>query len=337
MDGVLLAGDVGATKTRLALYRLKNRKLEESVSERYESNSAQGLGELVHRFLAAHPSKIDAACFGLPGPVRHGTAKLTNISWTLAESELARQLGVAHVRLLNDLAVIASALPHLTESDLVTLHRGKEPAGEFEDTVFTVVAPGTGLGEGFAVRSAGIFTPFPSQGGHAEFAPTDELQTKLYNYLKAHYGRVSLERVLSGPGLFNIYQFLRDERILPEPAELRDEISAAPDPVRIISDCGLADRHEICAKSLDIFCSVLGTEAGDVMLRYLSYGGVFLGGGIPPRILPKLHRGPLLSSYFNKGRMTELVKDCSLHVIRDDRVALLGAAAAAASQLQSAA
>lgn len=331
MHDLILAGDVGATKTRLSLYAISDGNFVEQCSERYETTSANGLDELVRRFFDQHPAKVDAACFGLPGPVRHGTAKLTNIPWVLSERDLTKKIGIHRVKLLNDLAVIASALPYLDSSHVVTLHEGADPASPFEDAVFAVVAPGTGLGEAFGVRRSGQFTPCPSEGGHADFAPSDELQTRLLRHLQSRFGRVSLERVLCGPGIFNVYQFLRDEKVFEEPVSLSEELRQAPDPVSVISAHGMQESYEICSATLDIFCSVLGTEAGNVTLRYLAYGGVYLGGGIPPRLLPRIQNGLLLKAYFNKGRMGELVRDCSLHVIKDDRVALLGAASAAAA------
>jgi glucokinase len=234
------------------------------------------------------------------------------------------------VRLVNDHAATAAALPLLKSEDLITLHPGRE---ERERRVFAVLAPGTGLGQAYSVRDAdGRFHAFPSEGGHVEFAPKDALEFDLLKYLQEKlHKRVSIERVLSGPGIMNIYSFLRDRSRCEEPEALRAEIAAAPTPAAVVSGHGLSGKYSICSMALDIFARLLGSQAGDVVLTYLSTGGLFLGGGIPPKVAAKLQEGGTVEAFLKKGRLSPLVEMTPLHVIKNDRAAMLGAAAIAAS------
>jgi len=297
-----------------------------------ESARAPSLEEIVRGFLERNPIKgrIEAACIGVPGPVLAGSVRATNLPWLIDENAFGKKLSIPKVRLVNDHAATAAALPLLAPDDLITLHPGRE---ERERRVFAVLAPGTGLGQAYSVLGTDArHHPFPSEGGHVEFAPKDETEVELFKYLKDKLRkRVSIERVLSGPGLMNIYSFLRDRSYGEEAPALRDEITAARDPAAVVSGHGLSGKYTICSMALDIFARVLGSQAGDVVLTYLSTGGVFLGGGIPAKISARLQAGGTVGAYLRKGRLSPLVEMTPLHIITNDRAALLGAAAIAAS------
>ena len=332
----ILAGDVGGTKTRLALYERTGSAdlfaLERQVLADFESRSAPSLEEIVREFLGRHNAagRIEAACIGLPGPVVGGAVRATNLPWVIEERAFGENLGIPKVRLVNDHAATAAALPLLGPEDLITLHPGRE---ERERRVFAILAPGTGLGQAYSVLGAdGRHHPFPSEGGHVEFAPKDEIEFDLLKYLQEKlHKRVSIERVLSGPGIMNIYSFLRDRSYCDEPEPLRTEIAAAPTPAAVVTDRGLKGTPPICARTLDIFARLLGSQAGDVVLTYLCTGGLFLGGGIPPKVAAKLQEGGTVAAYLRKGRLSPLVEMTPLHIIKNDRAAMLGAAAIAAS------
>jgi glucokinase len=300
------------------------------VMEVLESSSAPALEEIVRGFLERNPIKgrIEAACIGVPGPVWGGAVHATNLPWIIEERGFGDKLGIPRVRLVNDHAATAAALPLLGPEDLITLHPGRE---ERERRVFAILAPGTGLGQAYSVLgNDGRHQPFPSEGGHVEFAPKDDLEFELLNYLRDKLRkRVSIERVLSGPGIMNIYSFLRDRSYCEEPRALHEEIAAAPVPAAVVTAHGLRGAYAICGKTLDIFSRLLGSQAGDVALTYLSTGGVFLGGGIPPKVAAKLQEGGTVAAYLHKGRLSPLVEMTPLHIINNDRAALLGAAAIA--------
>jgi glucokinase len=333
---IILTADAGGTRTRLALHEpqgmTRRRALEPVVMEVLESASAPSLEDIVRGFLERNPIKgqIEAACIGVPGPVVSGSVRATNLPWLIDETSFGEKLSIPKVRLVNDHAATAAALPLLAPDDLITLHPGRE---EGERRVFAILAPGTGLGQAYSVLGAdGRHHSFPSEGGHVEFAPKDDLELELLKYLREKLRkRVSIERVLSGPGIMNIYSFLRDRSYGEEPAALRGEIAAARDPAAVVSAYGLSGKYAICSKALDIFARVLGSQAGDVVLTYLSTGGVYLGGGIPPKVAAKLQAGGTVAAYFQKGRLSPLVEMTPLHIIKNDRAALLGAAAIAAS------
>jgi glucokinase len=330
----ILAGDVGGTTTRLSLYEqgeAPNRQaLEQRVVADFDSRSAPSLEAIVREFLEHNgaAARIAAACIGIPGPVVRGEVRATNLPWVIGERTFADTLGIRKVRLVNDHAATAAALPLLGPADLITLHPGRQ---DRERRVFAVLAPGTGLGQAYSVRGAdGRYHPFPSEGGHVEFAPKDEIEVDLLKYLRHRLRkRVSMERVLSGPGILNIYSFLRDRSYCDEPDALRAEMAAAPTPAAVVTGHGLRGTHPICVRTVDLFARLLGSQAGDVVLTYLSTGGLYLAGGIAPKVAPKLQEGGTVEAYLRKGRMSPLVEMTPLHVIKDDRTALLGAAAIA--------
>jgi glucokinase len=319
---MILAGDTGGTKTRLALYEQINGKFVRRQTETFASPDFPSLEEIIRTFLAKNHVSVKQACFGVPGPVVDGRAESTNLPWLTDERHITRTLGIASVKLVNDLVATTSSLPFLRSEDLLALHQGL-PAGKA--TTFGVVAPGTGLGQGVLYKNENLFLPLPSEGGHTDFAPNTAIEIELLKYLLAKYRRVSYERVLCGPGLVNIYHFLKDTGVAPEPAELANRMREES-PAALISATGQTGEFEICVKALDIFASVLGAQAGNLVLAVLATGGVYLGGGIPPKITQKLLDGTTVKAFLNKGRLSDFVKSVPLYIIRDDHAALLGSA-----------
>jgi glucokinase len=318
---MILAGDVGGTKVHLALYDFINGKLEYTRDERFPAKEYAGLEEIVKEFLGAE--KTTAACFGVPGPVRDGRLRLTNLPWTLDSRELATSLDIQHVFLINDLEANGYGVAELSADQIYTLSEG-DPS---QIGNRALIAAGTGLGEGILAWNGRIHVPYPSEGGHVDYAPRNEDEIDLLRFLKQKYnGRISFERVVSGMGLTNIYEFLREVRGIDEPAWLAERM-AAEDPNAVITELALAAKSEICEKALDMFVSAYGAEAGNLALKVLSVGGMYVGGGIAPRILEKLKDGTFLKSFTDKGRLSQLLINMPVRVILESRAALLGAAA----------
>lgn len=324
---MILACDVGGTKVRLAIYSYQDNTFQRHETETYSSRNYSSLEEIVKLFLEKHQFPIESACFGVPGPVVGGSAQPTNLPWEIFEKQLVKSLGISKVKLVNDLAATTAAIPYFSTEDLMVLHPGHSE--EAEEKIFAILAPGTGLGQGFLVVNSSGQHVLASEGGHTDFAPSNDLEIELFNYLKNKFGHVSYERILSGPGLINIYNFLEDENYAGEPEELAQRFQKE-DPAAVISKAGQSAEFEICVKALDIFISILGAQAGNLVLTLLATSGVYLGGGIPPKICEKLKDGTTVKSYLNKGRLSYFVEKVPLYVIRDDYAALLGAASIAA-------
>ncbi|HTB98861.1 MAG TPA: glucokinase [Terracidiphilus sp.] len=319
---MILAGDVGGTKVHLALYDFSDGKLKHTRDEKYPAKEYNGLEEIVKEFLAA--DKVTSACFGVPGPVRDGRLRLTNLPWTLDSRELATHLGIQHVFLINDLEANGYGIAELTADQIYTLSEG-DPS---QIGNRALVAAGTGLGEGILAWNGRIHVPYPSEGGHADYAPRNEDEIELLRFLQRKYnGRISFERVVSGMGMTSIYEFLREVKDVEEPRWLAEKIAAADDPNSVITEMGLAAKSELCAKTLDMFVSAYGAEAGNLALKVLSVGGLYVGGGIAPRILEKLKDGTFLKAFTDKGRLSQLLINMPVRVILESRAALMGAAA----------
>jgi glucokinase len=320
---MLIAGDIGGTKTLLALYTPEGGPRRPVAQKEFHSANYPGLGEIVREFLTQNASKAAVACFDVAGPVLGGRAHLTNLPWVIEEEALARQLGLAEVVLLNDLKAVAYAVPHLVASDLHRLNEGKP---ESHGTL-AVIAPGTGLGEAFLVWSGAGYIPCASEGGHADFAPADEAQAEMRNALARRFGHVAYERVCSGSGFPNIYDWLRDSAQAPEPPGFSAMLAQAQDRTPLIMQAALQDpaANVLAARTLEMFVSILGAEAGNLALKVLSTGGIYLAGGIPPRILPQLSDGRFMRAFTTKGRFTELLAAIPVQVITSN-ASLLGAA-----------
>ncbi|HUA19596.1 MAG TPA: glucokinase [Bryobacteraceae bacterium] len=327
---MILAGDIGGTNTRLAFFEGTPDHLTPVVIDIFPSREHKGPGEIARVFLAKHQRSADAACFGIAGAVRDGRAETPNLPWVVDAHEIARELGLPEVHLINDLEANAHGIALLDESDLVVMNTGVRIAGGNQ----ALISAGTGLGEaGLVPDGQGGYQPFPSEGGHADFAPRNELELDLLRYLMGRFEHVSYERVLSGPGLHNIYQFLRDTGRGEEPAWLSDQI-AQGDPSAAISKSALEGTSAICTQALDVFVSIYGAEAGNLALKVLATGGTFVGGGIAPRILRKLSSTTFMKAFSAKGRVSSLLKEIPVRVITNDKTALLGAGRVAALSLK---
>ncbi len=328
---MILAGDVGGTKTRLAFCRLEDGRIIRQQTDTFLSRDYSCLEEVVQNFINKYGVSVDKSCFGVPGPVVNGEAKATKLPWHFKEEQISKDLNIPTVRLVNDLVATAAAVPHLMPEDLYVLHEGEQPTdngsggSEERESVIGVLAPGTGLGEAFVYTTAGQRCIMASEGGHTDFAPANEEEVKLFQYLMSKHDHVSYDRVLSGPGLNSIYAFLKDTGFAPEPPELEKRLREE-DPGKVITTTGKTGEYELCVKTLDIFASILGAQAGNMVLTLMATGGIYLGGGIPAGIYKKLAEGTTVNSYLNKGRLSYLVRNTPLYVILDDHTALLGAA-----------
>lgn len=320
-NAFILAGDIGGTKTHLGLFQKGKHRPVLRALETYESREAPGLTHLIGTFLNQHPATVKRACFGVAGPVFDGRSKTTNLPWQVSEREIQKRFGWKRVHLVNDLTATALSLPLLRGKELFSLNRIRVKKGRN----MALVAPGTGLGHALLIYRKGGYMPVPSEGGHVEFAPVNGEQIRLLRYLQARYGHVSNERVVSGPGLVRIYNWLKDSGTYPEPAWLR-EAMAAEDPAKVVAENALAGKHPLCTAALQMFVSVLGAVAGNLALTGLATGGVYLGGGIPPKILPTLRSPLFFEGFTGKGRFRELLERTAVRVILNERAALLGAA-----------
>jgi glucokinase len=322
---VILAGDIGATNTRLAWFEVSNGALVPGVARTYPSRQQASLDAIVATFLTEVPGRIRQACLGIAGPVREGRVEATNLPWVVDARSLARGLGLDRVLLVNDLEANAWGLAVLPDADFAELQPGRAaPTGNA-----AVVSAGTGLGEAGLVWDGRRHRPVASEGGHADWAPQDELQMALWRFLRAEVGHVSVERVLSGPGLHNIYRFLRDGQGLAEPGWLTEALRSE-EPAPLISRVGLAGQAEICVRALGLFVAIYGAEAGNLGLRLLATAGVYLGGGIAPRILQALRSPGFLDAFAGKGRLRPLLEEIPVRVVLNDQAALVGAARRAA-------
>ena len=325
---MIIAGDIGGTKTNVALFEVgEGRRVGAPLAQHsYPSARYGSLEAIVSDFVKRHPqARITHACFGVAGPVVRGHVDATNLTWEVFDFKLAEAIGIPSVRLINDLEATAFGIGELGPEQLYTLNEGEgERAGHR-----ALIAAGTGLGMAAIYFDGQGFHPMPSEGGHIDFAPRDEREFEMLMYLREKIGgRVSYERVLSGIGIQNIYSFLRDRGHGEEPAWLADEIRAG-DPTAAISRAALAGRSELAVRTLEIFVEVYGAMAGNLALLLKSVGGLYVGGGIAPKIMPKLTDGTFMRNYGDKGRMSGLVMSIPVRVILDDKTALYGAARAA--------
>jgi glucokinase len=320
---MILAGDIGGTKTVLALYSREDGVAGGAIREkRFESGKFSSLEAIVVEFLRETEAQPVTASFGVAGPVTGGRAQITNLSWVIDADSISELFAIPTVHLLNDLESIATAVPHLQSDDLVTLN----PGLPVEQGNIAVIAPGTGLGIGFVVWTAAGYRAYASEAGHTSFSPQNLQEMELLTYLQRRYGHVSFERVCSGGFLPNIYDFLREQGSYLEPAWLKEELERATDRTPIIVRAALEHKADICEATLDIFIRALGTVSGNMAVTLLATGGIYLGGGIPPRILERLQRPDFLSAIADKGRFSDFCSRLPVHVIQDPKVALEGAA-----------
>jgi glucokinase len=286
------------------------------------SSEYASLEEIVRKFLKDEHVEIIGASFGVAGPVFQGRSEITNLTWVVDSHTLSQEIGGVPTELLNDLYAIAQSIPYLAPADLETLIPG-EPV---EHGTLGVIAPGTGLGEAFLVWNGEHYQPCPSEGGHASFGPESPLELELLNFLWPRFGHVSFERVCAGIGMANLYTFLRDGKGYPEPDWLRQQLASVNDLTPVIVQNALQNKAKICSKTLELFVTILGSEAGNLALKVLATGGIYLGGGIPPRILPVLRKPIFRQAFTNKGRFAAMLHQVPVNVIRHKHAALLGAA-----------
>ncbi|MGE5247123.1 MAG: glucokinase [Verrucomicrobiota bacterium] len=317
---MILAGDVGGTKTNLALFTFRDGELRRDVVRSFRSATYPSLEAILDEFLAGR-LPVELACVGVAGPVKAGRSHLTNLPWAVNQEAVRRACGARAAFLVNDLQAMAFSIPFLPPDGLATLQEGEpDPEGNI-----AVAAAGTGLGEAYLLRNGSRYVPLPSEGGHADFAPRNEREVALLLHLRKEYGRVSAERVISGPGLHAVYRFLREAEGRPESPEVEARL-AAEDPPRVIVSAGVAGTSGTCRDALRLFASVYGALAGNLALQYVATGGVALGGGVSPAILSILSEGGFLEAFRDKGRFERFLEKVPVKVILDEKAALLGAA-----------
>lgn len=317
---MILAADVGGTKTNLALFTVRGGHMERDEVSSFNSREFPSFESILEKFLAGR-GPVDLVCAGVAGPVRKGRSRLTNLPWVVDEESIRRACGARRGFLINDLQATAFSVLHLPPGLFAVLQAGEaDPRG-----TIAVVAAGTGLGVGFLVRCGKGYLPLASEGGHAGFSPRNGREEKLLAFLKGLYGRASAERAVSGPGLHAIYRFLREVEGIPVSADVEARILGG-DPPRVIAEEGVSGRSPLCREALLFFASMYGSLAGDFALYFNATGGVVLGGGIAPAILPVLSEGGFLESFAAKGRFRDFLSGIPVKVILDDQAALLGAA-----------
>lgn len=328
---MILAGDVGGTKVHLALYNFEDGRLKPIRDQKFPASDYACLDDVVKLFLsdtgghkAEQASDVAAACFGCPGPVRDGKIKLTNLPWSLDARALRGSLGIEHIFLINDLEANAYGIPELAKESIFVLHEADASAVGHRG----LIAAGTGLGEALLIWDGKHrHIPIPSEGGHCDFAARTDQEIALLEYLRRTLkGRVSFERVVSGIGIKNIYAFLKDDQKMDEPAWLRDRI-ASEDPNAVIGQCAEDGSSELCHETMQIFSAAYGAETGNIALKVLAAGGMYLGGGIAPKIIKTLQSGAFTKAFLDKGRLSPVLEAIPVRVILDDTCALLGAAA----------
>ena len=321
---IVLAGDVGGTNARLAIVELEERTARFVHQNRYPSGAFEGLAPIVRRFCEETGSRPDHACFGIACPVVGDDCTAPNLPWTINARALAAEIGIPRTAIINDFVAVGYGIELLTPADLATLQQGApEPRGPI-----ALIGAGTGLGEAFLVWQGDHYQVLASEGGHGDFAPGGEAQTGLLRSLRERFGRVSWERLLSGPGIANIYRYLLESGAAPEQPSVRAEIEAEDDATVIVRHA--LDRNDtLSARTLELFWEVLGAQAGNLALSIVATGGVYMAGGIAPRIAARLDSGPFLAAFRNKGRLAPLLSRIPVHVIMNPSVGLLGAAAVA--------
>jgi glucokinase len=318
---MILAGDIGGTKTNLAYFRLDGGRLRPDGSTSYPSNDFGSLEEAVQKFRASFPGTITAAAFGVAGPVVDGRTEATNLSWIVDSRSVAKVLGLPQVGLINDLQATAYGVLQIGDEDKLVLNKGVH----VKDGTIGIIAAGTGLGQGALVWDGRRYHAMASEGGHSDFAPRSDTEIEILRFLKRDLARVSYERVVSGPGLGNLYRFFRSKAGYPEPDWLTKAMADA-DPPAVISDAALQGKDPACVEALETFVSLYGAETGNIALKFLATGGVFVGGGIAPKIIARLREGSFMKAFLEKGRYSPLLSQMPVAVVLNDKTALYGAA-----------
>ena len=319
---MILAGEIGATRTRLAAYESESNTLNKVVEKIYMSQQEPGLADIISNFVKTEGIPVHSACFGAAGPVRRGRCKISNLAWTIDSLDLASLLKLKSVGLINDLEAFAYGIDGLESKDFVTLSAGTEDAVGNR----AVISARTGLGVAGLYWDGFRHHPFACEGGHSSFAPSNEIEIELLQYLHQKYGRVSCERVLSGPGIKNIYDFLSDTKKAEEPDWLHEQLRTAQDAPALISQVALENKAAICERTLSIFVGIYGSQTGDCALNFMSTGGIFIGGSIAAKIVPRMKDPIFIQSFLDKGRMQSLLRDMPVKIVLNDDSGILGAA-----------
>jgi glucokinase len=318
----VLAGDVGGTKTNMAFFRATQNSVDLIKEATYHSADYHSFIEIIKKFLSENNEPLpDRICSGVAGPVVNGKVKITNLAEELDAADIRKETGVEDVSLLNDLEATAYGLAALSKDDLITLHDGDVSV----KGNIAVIAPGTGLGEAGLYWDGNAYHPFPTEGGHCDFCPRTDLDIELLHFLQAKYGIASYERLVAGPGIHDTYLFLKEVRKKAEPGWLTKAL-AEEDPSAVISQAGVQEKDETCIETRELFVRYLARESSNLVLKMKATGGLFIGGGIPPKIAPLLQKENFIKNYFDCDRMQSLLETAPVHIITKDKTALLGAA-----------
>ncbi|MCF7806529.1 MAG: glucokinase [Simkaniaceae bacterium] len=318
---VYLAGDIGGTKTHLAFYHLNDTEYKSFVSQKFHSHEYPDLISIVRIFCEKFPQKIKRACFGVAGPIRDNICKATNLPWVIDANKMEKELGIEKIFLINDLEANAYGIKTLKEKDFFTLNAGIEEVKGNQG----LISAGTGLGEAGLFYNGEETIPFACEGGHADFAARNEVEMRLFEFLKQKYEHVSYERILSGKGFWELYRFLTQVEKMAK-CQLVEECPKDQDPSVIITQQGTEKYDRTCMEVMDLFCSIYGAEAGNLALKYLAISGIYVGGGIAPKILKALQKGGFIENFTKKGRFKELLESIPVKVVLDQETALKGAA-----------
>ncbi len=317
----ILAGDIGGTKTNLGIFSMGKRRPVMKAFNSYPSREYSGLEEIIMAFLSDNRFRVKKACFGLAGPVEKGVCKTTNFPWVVNASKIKKIFVMEDVKLINDLSAMAAAVPYLTGSEIHVINKAQpEKNGNI-----SLIAPGTGLGQGLLIYSEKGYIPVPSEGGHVDFAPNNCLETEFLRFLWGRYEHVSLERIISGMGILNIYDYLKSTGKYKEPGWLSLKIKGG-DPAKVINDSAREKGQKLCLKTIDLFLSILGSASGNLALTALTRGGVYIGGGIPPKLLWRIKEDTFMKRFTGKGRFKGLMEKIPVKMILNSNAAILGAA-----------
>jgi glucokinase len=326
MTPLVLAGDVGGTKTDMAVYAVEPSGGLALIRERvFASRDHDGLASVIREFLADGGERFAAAAFGIAGPIVGDSVETTNLPWRIERADLVDLVGGAPVRMLNDLEATANGALFLPSAQVRTLQPGRPAPGNRG-----VIAAGTGLGQAFLYWDGARYHPVATEGGHVDFAPRSEIEIELLRFLQRRYGTVSWERVVSGPGLQNIFEYLVDELGRPVAAAARARIDAGDDPSAVVGEAGVAGSCSTCVEAVELFVGAYGAQTGNLALSVMALGGVYVAGGIAAKMLPVIERGGFLAAFRNKGRYADLMLAIPVWIILDAEAARLGAAHAAA-------
>jgi glucokinase len=317
----LLAGDIGGTKTNLGIFSMGKRRPLMKAFKGYPSREYRGLEEIIRAFLSENRCVVRKACFGVAGPVDKGVCKTTNFPWTVNASKIKRLFAMEEVRLINDLSAMAAAVPYLITPEILVIN----PARPEKNGNISIIAPGTGLGQALLIYSEKGYIPVPSEGGHVDFAPTNELEAGLLKFLWNKYDHVSLERIISGMGILNIYDYLKSTGKYREPDYLSLKLKGG-DPAKVINELAREKAQKLCLATIDVFISILGAAAGNLALTGLTKGGVYIGGGIPPKLLWRMKGDTFMKPFTGKGRFKVLMDKIPVSLILNNNAGLIGAA-----------